>query len=125
MRWEDVPVLDADDQPTGIKKLEMTFARGYGRVKLWPGMFVENFTQATAADFLRGTLVRLEQDGFRTVGHTHDEAITEVTVEEAEQSAVRLGEIMRAGFDWSEGLPINSEETIAYCYSKDEGAHGL
>ena len=63
MRWEDIDVLDDDKQPTGEKNTEMMFHRGYGRMKLWPGMFVENITQAVAADVLRGTLVRLERLG--------------------------------------------------------------
>jgi DNA polymerase len=125
MRWEDVPVLDADDQPTGIKKLEMTFARGYGRVKLWPGMFVENFTQATAADFLRGALVRLNNRDAPVRLHTHDEILLELPVEDAEVGAALLKDVMRCGYDWSEGLPINSEETIAYTYTKSEEGHGL
>ena len=124
MRWEDVPVLDEDDKPTGIKKLEMTFARGYGRVKLWPGMFVENFTQATAADFLRGTLVRLQGMGSVRL-HTHDEILLETSVEAAEYDACTLRWFMQQGFGWSEGLPINSEETIAYTYTKSEDGHGL
>jgi len=32
---------------------------------------------------------------------------------------------MQQGFDWSQGLPLMSEETVAYYYSKSEGAHGL
>ena len=124
MRWEDVDVLDEDDKPTGTKKLEMTFARGYGRVKLWPGMFVENFTQATAADFLRGTLVRLQGMGSVRL-HTHDEILLETTVEAAEYDACTLRWFMQQGFGWSAGLPINSEETIAYTYTKSEEGHGL
>jgi hypothetical protein len=36
-----------------------------------------------------------------------------------------LRKVMQQGFDWSEGLPLMSEETIAYYYSKHEGSHGL
>jgi DNA polymerase bacteriophage-type len=125
MHWQDVDVFDEDDKPTGIKRLEMMFSRGYGRVKLWPGMFVENFTQATAADVLRGTLVRLEEAGLMTRLQTHDEIIVECKKVSAEYDACTLRWIMQQGFDWSEGLPLMSEETIAYYYTKDEGSHGL
>ena len=124
MRWEDVDVLDEDDKPTGIKSREMTFARGYGRVKLWPGMFVENFTQATAADFLRGTLVRLQGMGSVRL-HTHDEILLETTVESTEYDACTLRWFMQQGFGWSEGLPLMSEETLGYSYTKSEEGHGL
>jgi hypothetical protein len=124
MHWQDVDLLDADDKPTGIKSREMMFSRGYGRVKLWPGLFVENFTQATAADFLRGTLVRLQS--MATVRlHTHDEILLEVSPEDVDLATGMLGRVMQQGFDWSEGLPLMSEESVAYFYTKDEGSHGL
>ena len=31
---------------------------------------------------------------------------------------------MRRGFDWSEGLPLMSEETISPYYTKHEGSQG-
>jgi hypothetical protein len=128
MYWQDVDVLDADDKPTGIKSREMMFSRGYGRVKLWPGLFVENFTQGCAADFLRGTLRRLEtrehQEALVRL-HTHDEILLEANIEDVEDVAEGLRAYMRRGFTWSEGLPLMSEETIAYYYTKDEGSHGL
>jgi hypothetical protein len=39
---------------------ELMFSRDMGRMKLWPGLLCENVTQATAADILRGTLVRAQ-----------------------------------------------------------------
>jgi DNA polymerase len=123
MHWQDVDVLDEDDKPTGVKKLEMMFSRGYGRVKLWPGMFVENFTQATAADVLRGTLVRLNELPVRL--HTHDEILMEVPTISAEYDACTLRWFMQQGFDWSKGLPLMSEETIAYYYTKHPESVGL
>jgi len=128
MRREYVDVLDRDGKPTGEKRDEMTFARGYGRIKIWPGLFVENFTQATAADFLRGTLVILEneaRDWMPTRLHTHDEILVETTAGQANEAAWLLCKILRRGFDWSEGLPLMSEETIGYYYTKHEGSHGL
>ena len=123
MHWQDVDLLDADDKPTGIKSREMMFSRGYGRVKLWPGLFVENFTQATAADFLRGTLVRLKDANVRL--HTHDEILLECSKDAADLVSTLLRKVMQQGFDWSEGLPLMSEESVAYFYTKDEGSHGL
>jgi len=126
LRWEMLDVLDEDDNVID-QKLELTFARSYGRMKLWPGIFVENVTQATAADFLRGTLVRLEHRGNApTVRlHTHDEILMECDFGLAERVSEILREQMQRGFDWSKGLPVMSEETIAYYYTKHEGSHGL
>jgi DNA polymerase len=129
LRWEKLDVLDDDDQPTGEKKLELTCARGHGRIKLWPGIFVENATQATAADFLRGTLVRLEHASLASWMpvriHTHDEVLVETEIENAERAKATLRQIMQQGFDWSEGLPIMSDETAAFYYTKHENSYGL
>jgi DNA polymerase len=124
LRQEWVDVLDEDDNVVD-RVLEWTYARSYGRQKLWPGIFVENVTQATAADFLRGTLVRLENAKLRTRLQTHDEIILEAKEHEARAVGLQLREIMQRGFEWSKGLPIMSEETIAYYYTKHEGSHGL
>jgi DNA polymerase len=129
MRWDRVDVLDEDDKPTGEKKLELMCARNYGRIKLWPGLFVENVTQATAADFLRGTLFRLEDneasDWMPVRLHTHDEIVCETAVGDVDAAVHELHWAMQDGFDWSAGLPLMSEETIGYCYTKHEGSHGL
>jgi len=119
MRPEWLDVLDEEGEPTGEKTLEMTFARNYSRMKLWPGIFMENITQATAADFLRGTLVRLEESGaFDVRLHTHDEILVECPEEAAGHVRDNLRWIMQQGFDWSGGLPIMSEEIVAPYYTK-------
>ena len=120
-RWEQVAVKDDDDKPTGEYKTELTYGRGHGRMKLWKGILVENATQAVAADILRGTLVRLQDDGFHTRLHTHDEVLVEVEESDADYAARTLRATMRQGFDWSEGLPLMSEESIAPYYTKTKG----
>ena len=61
----------------------------------------------------------------RVRAHTHDEVLTEAHVERAEDVAVTLIDCMEAGFDWSEGLPLKADPTIAYAYTKCEDAQGL
>jgi hypothetical protein len=39
--------------------------------------------------------------------------------------APRLRSVMQQGFDWSNGLPVMSEETMGYAYTKHEGSTGL
>jgi DNA polymerase len=120
LRWEMLDVED-DDGNVIDRKLELTFARGHGRMKLWPGMFVENITQAVAADVLRGTLVRLESQQLAIRLHTHDEILAETPEAKADEVAQRMRTFMRHGFPWSKGLPLMSEETIAPYYTKHEG----
>ena len=125
IRYERVADLDEDDKVVGYST-HLRFARGHGRVKLWHGMLCENAVQAVAADVLRGTLRRLEESGaFDVRLHTHDEVLLECPLEAAEHVKTELRHVMQQGFDWSQGLPLMSEETVAYYYSKSDGAHGL
>jgi hypothetical protein len=124
LKREWIDILDNDDNVVD-RKLEWTYARAYGRQKLWPGIFVENVTQATAADFLRGTLVRLEKTMLPVRLHTHDEVLAEVPIADADEAAAFLRGVMQRGFDWSKGLPIMSEESVAYFYTKCPESIGL
>jgi len=124
IRYERVADLDDDDQVIGYST-QLRFARGHVRIKLWAGQLCENVVQAVAADILRGTLRRLEDVGYCVRAHTHDECLLETPISHAEATAAQLREIMCRGFAWSEGLPIQSEETIGYFYSKNERSHGL
>jgi DNA polymerase len=125
IRYEPVEDLDEDGEPTGHVSRKLRFARGYGRSKLWHGTFCENVVQAVAADCLRGTLVRLQNENFKVRLHTHDEVLLEVRREHAEITRSLLREVMQRGFSWSAGLPIMSDETVAYYYTKSEKDHGL
>jgi hypothetical protein len=74
--------------------------------------------QAVAADVLRGTLVRLEEEGFGVRLHSHDEVLVECEEQHARDTERMLRWVMRRGFDWSDGLPLMSDETTMSYYSK-------
>ena len=119
VKYERVEELDDDDHVIGMST-ELRFWKGHNRATLWHGTLCENVVQATAADILRGTLVRLEESGPGARLHSHDEVLIEVSEGDADYAARRLRAIMREGFDWTEGLPIMSEETVQPYYSKWE-----
>jgi DNA polymerase len=119
IRYERVADVDDDGKEIGTFTTHLRFARGYARVKLWHGMLCENVVQAVAADCLRGTLRRLLDAGLNVRAHTHDECLIEVTPDAAEEAAITLRRIMQKGFPWSTGLPLMSEETAGYWYSKN------
>jgi len=125
IKYERVEELDDDDKPTGQFSTKLRFSRGYARVVFWHGMACENVVQAVAADVLRGTLVRLENEypeGNMNVRlHTHDEVVCETELSLAKATEISLRYQMRRGFDWSEGLPLMSEETVSPYYTKHEG----
>jgi DNA polymerase bacteriophage-type len=121
---ETVDDYDDDGEVIGQSRA-LRFTRGYGRIKLWHGLLCENAVQSVAADVLRGTLVRLERRGARVRLHTHDEVLLECPREEADNVEVGLRDTMREGFEWSEGLPLMSEESVAYYYTKCPKSVGL
>jgi hypothetical protein len=126
LKWTREELID-DKGEVKLGEWELTFARGFGRVKLWHGILAENVTQAVAADVLRSTLVRMRETPSMPVvrAHTHDEILVEVHVDRAEDVAERLVAVMEQGFEWSAGLPLKAEATVGYSYSKCESAHGL
>jgi DNA polymerase len=102
------------------KERQLRFSRGRNRVQLYKNILVENVTQSVAACCLRETLVRLEEEGFRTVLTTHDEVVVQCAESAARDTADDLGAVMCRGFSWSDGLPLMSEETISYRYTKSK-----
>ncbi len=80
------------------------------RVYLWPGLLCENVTQAAAADVLRDMLYELVYEYDAPVcGHTHDEALLEVLLNDAEKWAAILNDVMVTGPEWAAGLPLAAE----------------
>jgi DNA polymerase len=127
IKWEQVKQVDEDGKETGWER-ELRFSRDHGRLKIWPGLAVENIVQATAADILRGTLLRLEDpcfDWMQTRLHTHDEVLVEVGEDAHRDAALALRKVMEEGWDWSEGLPIKADTVVARWYTKNEGSMGL
>ena len=120
IKYEKVKELDDDDNVIG-ETTQLRFWKGHSRAKIWHGTLCENVVQATAADILRGTLVRLEQAGMGVRLHSHDEVLIECAEADVPGVANSLRYIMRKGFDWTNGLPLMSEETIQSYYSKWEG----
>jgi DNA polymerase len=119
IKYEKVKELDDDDNVIG-ESTQLRFWKGHSRAKVWHGTLTENVVQATAADILRGTLLRLEQAGMDVRLHSHDEVLVECADVDVPGVVDSLRAIMRKGFDWTKGLPLMSEETIQPYYSKWE-----
>jgi hypothetical protein len=97
----------------------ISYLNGMGYRTVWPGIFVENGTQAAAASILRGTLRRLdEREPGTVVGDTHDEIIGEVDEADALPFSERLHATMVEGFEWSAGLPLAAEVAVDWYYHK-------
>lgn len=77
---------------------------------------VENIIQAIGRDLLTHALVNVEQAGFRTVTHVHDEIVTETT---GGLTVERLSSLMCDLPDWAEGLPVEAAGYTTQRYRKD------
>lgn len=122
IKWEKREVTD---KKTGKveDRVQLTFVRDYSRSALWYGKCAENITQATAGSILRGKMRHIEietdlSDWMPLVGHTHDELVSEVDEDRAEEAEATLLKLMVANDPWNEGLPLAAETTVNWWYSK-------
>ncbi len=118
-KWVTYEVEDEDGVVREESKLRTSFIKGFSnggaRVDLWYGVLAENITQATAADFLRDSLLELQDFA---VLHTHDEIVVEVDVNELDFWIKELKEIMEWLPDWAEGLPLSISVEHGPYYTK-------
>jgi len=117
IRFEMVDELDDDDNVIGRSR-QLRFWKGRHRAKIWHGTLCENAVQAVAADVLRGILVRLEESGPGARLQSHDEVLIEVAEGDVDYATRELRRIMRQPFEWSDGLPLMSDEKVMPYYSK-------
>ena len=89
-------------------------ATEWPRARLWRGLAVENATQATANDILRGALRQLED----VILHIHDEIVVECPERMAEATVARMRSVMCTPDEWAAGLPLAVEIKIMTRYGK-------
>lgn len=93
-------------------------AKEWPRGRLWRGLACENVTQAAAHDILRSALRRLDEKGFQTIAHIHDEIIVECAEEDAQDVARAVQQIMVEAPAWGQGLPLAVEGKILDRFGK-------
>jgi DNA polymerase len=92
-------------------------SRKWSRLGTYGGKLVENIVQAIARDCLAESLVRLENAGYKTVMHVHDEVVLEVP--SGWSSAEQVAEIMGRDIEWASGLPLRADAFETDYYRKD------
>lgn len=83
------------------------------------GKFVENIVQAIARDLLAHSMQELDKVGFDLVMHVHDEAVSEIAKDNAEETLEYMCEIMGTEVPWAPGLPLRADGYITEFYKKD------
>jgi len=81
------------------------------------GKLTENIVQAIARDCLAESLKRLEDAGYQTVMHVHDEAILDVPIEYADLD--KACEIMGQPISWAPGLLLRADGFTTEFYKKE------
>lgn len=117
------PRIEITTTPWGAEKSVVTFmcvdaiTKQWVRRKSYGGYLAENVAQATARDILSDCLVRLKENGFKTIMHVHDEVVCEVS-DDAFYDAKILEEIMNESPAWAKDLPLQSEAWLGGRYRK-------
>ncbi|WP_337191377.1 DNA polymerase [Virgibacillus salexigens] len=89
----------------------------FEKISSYGGKFTENVVQAIARDCLAETLVRLDNAGYQTIMHIHDEVVLDVPEQQADLEKVE--NIMKQPINWAPGLPLNADGFISDYYMKD------
>ena len=84
------------------------------RASTYGGRLTENVTQAVARDILAHALVRLEKEGFRPMGHIHDE----ILVDAPPSATETVQEIMTTQPHWAASMPLRAVATPLTRYRK-------
>lgn len=91
----------------------------WGRIFSHGGKLAENIDQAASRDILAAGMVFADLDGYRIVGHAHDEIITEQDEHDAKHTVERLCKIMCRKLDWCRDLPLAAAGYESVFYKKD------
>ena len=107
-----------DEDGDRVRKYGIRFSNSRGRTDTYGGRLAENIVQAVSRDLLGDLLVRLAENGYRTVGSVHDEVIVETSDANSARDMADIELLMGEGPDWAQGLPLAAEAFICDRYRK-------
>ena len=117
-KMRDFDVIDKVTKKVLDTRHGLTFRRARGIIALYGGRFSENITQAAAADLLREAIVRLVDQGYKVISHSHDEIVVECEKADVAQTTAAMEKAMLvADRKWAEGLPLAIDITERWYYS--------
>lgn len=84
-----------------------TDTRRWMRSDTYGGKILQNATEGTGRDFLTGALLRMEDAGYDTVAHVHDQGLFEI--DEGKGSLKEAEAIAAVRETWADGLPVKAD----------------
>ncbi len=96
------------------KKKELKWHHGH----IWGGSITENIIQSAARDLLAYWLMKCEEVQIPIVFHSHDELVSLVKEDGAEEKLKQMADIMLTKPNWAFGLPLGVEGEITRVYKK-------
>lgn len=116
-----MPQITSQDTRFGRKATlsylaESSVTRQFRQERTYGGKLAENLVQGTCRDLLCDALVRLEQRGYRTVLHVHDEVVIEHPI--GSGSLAEVESIVSEVPTWARGCPIGVEGFESERYRK-------
>lgn len=88
----------------------------WSKLDTYGGKGVENATQAVARDVMMHGLHKLEEAGYKTLLHVHDEAVCEMPV--GVGSLDEVVKLMTINPSWADGLPLQAAGEESFYYKK-------
>lgn len=92
-------------------------SRQWKRQDTYGPKLVENIVQATARDCLAEAMFRIDEAGYKTVMHVHDELVLDVPKDFG--SVEDVNKIMGQPIEWAPGLPLKADGYECSYYMKD------
>lgn len=91
----------------------------WGEIDTYGGKLTENIVQAIARDLLGNSMLNMQNDGFDIVMHVHDEAISEVPIDNAKMYYDKMVKSMEKTPNWALDFPLKADGYITPFYLKD------
>lgn len=110
-------IEEYNNRPSIVFMGQNQTTRKWEKTETWGGRLVENIVQAYARDCLAVALVRLDEAGFQTVFHVHDEIVAEEPLDG--RGWQEMADIMGQPIDWAPGLLLRGDGYATEFYMKD------
>jgi DNA polymerase len=103
------------DESLENDKRQCTYQTRNGRIKIYGGKVVENFTQAIARCIIGDQMLKIAKR-YKVVLTVHDAIGIIARQEEADEARAYVESCMRWVPSWAEGLPVNCESGMGLSY---------